>query len=158
MRLLLTGGAVFRNGAFQPLDVAIDEGRIVAVSPALPREGFSVIKVPDKLIVPGFVDVHTHLREPGFCYKETIFSGTAAAAAGGYTAICAMPNLNPVPDSLENLEVQLEAIRRDAKINVYPYGAITKGEKGETLADMEALAPYVAGFSDDGRGDRKSVV
>ncbi len=152
MRLLLTGGAVFRNGAFQPLDVAIDEGRIVAVSPALPREGFSVIKVPDKLIVPGFVDVHTHLRESGFCYKETIFSGTAAAAAGGYTAICAMPNLNPVPDSLENLEVQLEAIRRDAKINVYPYGAITKGEKGETLADMEALAPYVAGFSDDGRG------
>lgn len=152
MRLLLTGGAVFRNGAFQPLDVAIDEGRIVAVSPALPREGFSVIKVPDKLIVPGFVDVHTHLREPGFCYKETIFSGTAAAAAGGYTAICAMPNLDPVPDSLENLEVQLEAIRRDAKVNVYPYGAITKGEKGEALADMEALAPYVAGFSDDGRG------
>lgn len=152
MRLLLTGGAVFRNGAFQPLDVAIDEGRIVAVSPALSREGFSVVEVPDKLIVPGFVDVHTHLREPGFCYKETIFSGTAAAAAGGYTAVCTMPNLDPVPDSLDSLRVQLEAIGRDAKVNVYPYGAITKGEKGEVLADMEAMAPYVAGFSDDGRG------
>ena len=153
MRLLLTGGTVFRGGAFEPLDVAVDEGRIVAISPALPREGFStVIELHNKLIVPGFVDVHTHLREPGFSYKETIASGTAAAAAGGYTAVCAMPNLNPVPDSLEHLRVQLDLIRENALVNVYPYGAITRGEKGEALADLEDLAPYVAGFSDDGRG------
>ena len=103
-------------------------------------------------IFPGFVDVHVHLREPGFSYKETIASGTAAAARGGYTAVCAMPNLSPVPDSMEHLEEQLNLIRRDARITVLPYGAITAGEKGELLADMEAMAPYVAGFSDDGRG------
>lgn len=103
-------------------------------------------------VFPGFVDVHVHLREPGFSYKETIASGTAAAARGGYTCVCAMPNLSPVPDSMEHLEKQLALIRRDARITVLPYGAITAGEKGEVLADMEAMAPYVAGFSDDGRG------
>ena len=134
MRLLLTGGTVFHGGAFEPLDVAIDEGRIIAVSPALSREGFSaVIELHNKVIVPGFVDVHTHLREPGFSYKETIASGTAAAAAGGYTALCAMPNLKPVPDCLENLEVQMEIIRRSAAVNVYPYGAITRGENASMI-------------------------
>ena len=103
-------------------------------------------------VLPGFVDVHVHLREPGFSYKETITSGTLAAARGGYTAVCAMPNLDPVPDSVENLQPQMEAIRRDAVIEVLPYGSITKGEKGEALSDMAALAPLVAGFSDDGRG------
>ena len=101
---------------------------------------------------PGFVDVHVHLREPGFSYKETIAAGTAAAARGGYTCVCAMPNLDPVPDSMEHLEEQLSIIRRDARITVIPYGAITAGEKGEALADMAAMAPHVAGFSDDGRG------
>ena len=152
MSLLLTGGAVFLNGTFQDLDVSIDQGRIVSVSPSLPRENVSVIELHDQLIVPGFVDVHVHLREPGFSYKETIASGTAAAAAGGYTAVCAMPNLKPVPDSAESLQVQLDAITRDAKVHVYPYGAITCGEKGEALADLAAMAPNVAGFSDDGRG------
>lgn len=152
MSLLLTGGAVFLNGCFQNLDVAIDQGRIVSVSPSLPREGFSVIELHNQLIVPGFVDVHVHLREPGFSYKETIASGTAAAAAGGYTAVCAMPNLKPVPDSAENLRVQLDVIARDGKVHVYPYGAITRGEKGEELADLAAMAPDAAGFSDDGRG------
>ncbi|MGN0985174.1 MAG: dihydroorotase [Candidatus Enterenecus sp.] len=93
-----------------------------------------------------------HLREPGFFYKETICTGTRAAARGGYTAVCAMPNLNPAPDSTDTLAPQLELIRRDAAVRVIPYGTITRGERGEELSDMEALAPYVAGFSDDGRG------
>ena len=152
MSLLLTGGAVFLNGRFQNVDVSISEGRIVSVSPSLPKEGFSVIELHNHLIVPGFVDVHVHLREPGFSYKETIFSGTAAAAAGGYTAVCAMPNLKPVPDSLEHLQVQLDLIQKNAKVHVYPYGAITCGERGEALADLAAMAPHTAGFSDDGRG------
>ena len=138
MNLLLTGGAVFRNGTFQNMDVAISGGRIVSVSPSLPQEGFSVIECQDQVIVPGFVDVHVHLREPGFSYKETIASGTAAAAAGGYTAVCAMPNLNPVPDSLEHLWPELDAIARDARVRVYPYGAITRGEQGGELADLRA--------------------
>ena len=103
-------------------------------------------------VFPGFCDVHVHLREPGFSYKETIHSGTAACARGGYTAVCSMPNLNPVPDSREHLDQQLRIIERDACIHVYPYGAITVGEKGEQLADLTAMAPDVVGFSDDGRG------
>ena len=152
MGLLLTGGFVFRNGRFENLDVAIDQGRIVSISPSLPREGFSVIELQDRFIVPGFVDVHVHLREPGFSSKETIASGTAAAAAGGYTAVCAMPNLKPVPENRETLRTQLSAIRRSARVHVYPYGAITCGEQGEALADLASMAPDVAGFSDDGRG------
>ena len=150
MSLLLTGGAVFLNGSFQNMDLAIDQGRIVSVSPS--QENTSVIELHNCLIVPGFVDVHVHLREPGFSYKETIFSGTAAAAAGGYTAVCAMPNLKPVPDNADTLGLQLDLIRKNAKVRVYPYGAITQGEKGETLADLAEMAPDVAGFSDDGRG------
>ena len=133
MNFLLTGGAVFRDGTFQNVDVAISKGRIVSVSPSLSQEGFSVIECQDQVIVPGFVDVHVHLREPGFSYKETIASGTAAAAAGGYTAVCAMPNLNPVPDSMETLQMELDAIQKDAVIRVLPYGAITKGEQGREL-------------------------
>lgn len=152
MRLLLTGGSVFRDGGFQPLDIAVSEGRIVSVSPRLPGEGAAVLELNHCLVVPGFVDVHVHLREPGFSYKETVASGTAAAAAGGYTAVCAMPNLNPVPDSLEHLRRSLEAIARTAAVRVYPYGAVTRGEKGEALADLAAMAPHVPGFSDDGKG------
>ncbi len=102
--------------------------------------------------LPGFCDVHVHLREPGFSYKETILTGTLAAAAGGYTDVCTMPNLNPVPDSPEHLAVQQEIIDRDAVIRVHPYGAITIGENGEQLADLSALAPHVIAFSDDGHG------
>jgi len=150
MSLLLTGGTVFVNGRFENMDVAIHEGRIVSNS--LPQEGFSVIELNNCLVVPGFVDVHVHLREPGFSYKETIYSGTQAAAAGGYTTVCAMPNLKPVPDSAENLEVQLDLIRKTANVRVLPYGAITCGQKGEELADLAAMAPNVCGYSDDGRG------
>ena len=115
------------------------------------NEGFSFLNSPRYSLFPGFCDVHVHFREPGFSYKETVASGARAAARGGYTAVCTMPNLNPVPDSLEHLAPQLEKIR-EASIAVYPYGAITQGQQGEILADMEALAPYVIAFSDDGRG------
>ena len=115
------------------------------------NEGFSFLNSPRYSLFPGFCDVHVHFREPGFSYKETVASGSRAAARGGYTAVCTMPNLNPVPDCLQHLEPQLEKIR-EASIGVYPYGAITRGQQGERLADMEALAPYVIAFSDDGRG------
>ena len=152
MSLLLTGGAVFRNGTFQKTDMAVDQGRIVSVSLSHSQKDCSVMKINDKVVVPGFVDVHVHLREPGFSYKETIASGTAAAAAGGYTAVCPMPNLRPVPDSPEALRPELDAISRDAVVHVYPYGAITAGEQGEQLADLKGMAPDVIGFSDDGKG------
>ena len=103
-------------------------------------------------VFPGFCDVHVHLREPGFSYKETVRSGTAAAARGGYTAVCSMPNLNPVPDDAQSLAVQTELIDRDALIRVYPYGAITKGQRGEIISDMENMSGNVIAFSDDGRG------
>ena len=104
------------------------------------------------MIFPGLCDVHVHLREPGFSYKETVRTGSLAGAHGGYTALCAMPNLDPVPDSAETLSREEEIIRRDAAIRVLPYGAITEGEKGERIADLEAMAPRVCAFSDDGRG------
>ena len=125
---------------------------LVGASSAIEKEGFSFFNSPEYSILPGFCDVHVHFREPGFSYKETILSGSRAAARGGYTAVCTMPNLNPVPDSPETLQPQLDAIQKGAVIAVYPYGAITKGEKGEALADLEAMAPEVIGFSDDGRG------
>ena len=108
--------------------------------------------VENYIIVPGLCDVHVHFREPGFSYKETIATGSRAAARGGYTAVCTMPNLNPVPDSVENLRVQRRLIEETACIHVYPYGAITIGEQGEALSDLEGMAPDVVGFSDDGRG------
>ncbi len=118
--------------------------------------GFSLqpLRIDDKeyMILPGFCDVHVHLREPGFLYKETVETGTKAAARGGYTTVCTMPNLDPVPDTLDNLQVQLDAIDKDAITQVVPYASITKGEKGLELSDMDALSAYVAGFSDDGRG------
>jgi dihydroorotase len=107
---------------------------------------------PKYAVFPGFCDVHVHFREPGFSYKETIETGSRASAHGGYTAVCTMPNLNPVPDSVENLNMQLRLIEENACIHVYPYGAITVGQKGEVLADLEGMAPNVIGFSDDGRG------
>lgn len=110
------------------------------------------IEKGDYIIMPSFCDVHVHFREPGYSYKETIYSGSRAAARGGYTTVCTMPNLNPVPDSLENLKLQLDIIKKDAIIQVVPYGAITKGEQGKEFADFEDLKDFVCGFSDDGRG------
>ena len=114
--------------------------------------GIDISIFSDCYILPGLTDVHVHLREPGFLYKETMKTGTLAAAAGGFTDIFSMPNLEPCPDSVENLKVQTDAISRDACVHVYPYGAITIGEKGHELADMEGMAKNVIAFTDDGRG------
>ncbi len=103
-------------------------------------------------VFPGFCDVHVHFREPGFSYKETILTGSLAAARGGYTAVCTMPNLDPVPDSKAHLKQQLDIIRNDGLIRIYPYGAITLGQKGEQLSDLKAMAPQAIAFSDDGKG------
>jgi len=150
---LLKNAKVYENGQFRQADISVADGRIVSISEGLAASQDSrVIDIGGCAVFPGFVDVHVHLREPGFSYKETIATGTKACAHGGFTHVCAMPNLTPVPDSLEHLRQQLDIIARDACIHVCPIGAITVGEKGETLADLEAMAPYVAGFSDDGRG------
>ena len=122
------------------------------VGASISSHELSVFNSSKYAVFPGFCDVHVHFREPGFSYKETMQSGSLASARGGYTAVCTMPNLNPVPDSVENLNQQLKLIEAGACIHVYPYGAITVGEKGETLADLAAMAPNVIGFSDDGRG------
>ena len=151
MKLLLNQMTVFRKE--KKMSVLIEDGRIVSLSPkASEVVGARVITSDQGMVFPGFVDVHVHLREPGFSYKETIASGTRAAARGGYTTVCPMPNLKPVPDSLENLKPELEAIERGAAVHVCPYGAITVGEKGETLADLEGMASFVVAFSDDGKG------
>lgn len=152
-RFVIKGCEVFTDGRFVPSDVEVDGGIVSRVEPGIvPAQGIPVFNFDNCRIVPGLVDVHVHLREPGFSYKETMATGTAAAARGGYTAVCAMPNLNPVPDSSEHLAAELEAIRRGASVAVYPYGALTVGERGEEMADIAALAGYVAAFSDDGRG------
>ena len=114
--------------------------------------GASVYNSSQYMIFPGFCDVHVHLRQPGFSYKETIKTGTRASAHGGYTTVFSMPNLKPVPDSAEHLKEQLDIIKKDAVINVLPYGAITVGQNGEELSDMEGMAKDVIAFSDDGRG------
>ena len=112
----------------------------------------SVVDCSDYYIFPGFCDVHVHFREPGFSYKETIKTGSEAAAHGGYTTVGTMPNLNPTPDSIENVGVQLDIIKRDSVIRTIPFGTITRGENGGELADIEAIAPFVLGYSDDGKG------
>ena len=142
----IKGINAFIEGRFIPADIAIEGGKIAAVLPAESVENKSLA------LFPGFADVHVHLREPGFSYKETIRTGTLAAAHGGYTAVCPMPNLNPAPDSLESLRVQLDIIARDARVRVYPYGTITRNEAGAELSDMDALAEHVIAFSDDGHG------
>ena len=127
-----------------------DGGIVSSFAPLLDQ--LSVDDVSEYAVFPGFCDVHVHFREPGFSYKETIETGSKASARGGYTAVCTMPNLNPVPDSVENLRLQRKLIEEQAVINVYPYGAITVGEKGEEMADLEGMAPDCIAFSDDGKG------
>ena len=147
--VILKDAQVFHRGAFSGGDVSVSFGdRVFCKDIVFP----SSLNVSSFTILPGFVDVHVHLREPGFSYKETIRTGTLAAAHGGYTTVCAMPNLNPVPDSMETLQMELDAIQKDAVIRVLPYGAITKGEQGRELADLDAMAPYAVAFSDDGKG------
>ncbi|MFI3263957.1 MAG: dihydroorotase [Rikenellaceae bacterium] len=134
-------------------DVAFQDGVIIAVGSSIEIEGARVINAEGKYLLPGLVDPHVHLREPGFSRKETIASGTAAAARGGFTAVFSMPNLSPAPDALETLGEQKAIIERDALIDVVPYASITRGQKGRgELVDFSALAPFVGGFSDDGVG------
>lgn len=150
--MLIKGCNVFIDGHFVPSDVEVQGGIVSRVEPAVvPNSGVPVFNYSG-IVVPGLVDVHVHLREPGFSFKETMETGTAAAARGGYTAVCAMPNLNPVPDSAEHLAVELEAIRRGAKVRVYPYGSLTVGERGLEMADISAMADAAVAYSDDGRG------
>jgi dihydroorotase len=149
-RTIIKGGYVVGRGVE---DIAIVEGRIAERGENIAvAEGDKVISAEGLMVAPAFVDVHVHLREPGFGYKERIETGTMAAARGGYTTVCPMPNLNPVPDSVENLKVQQDIIDRDAKIEVLPYAAITVGRKGTELVDVEALHDKVCAFSDDGSG------
>lgn len=140
----------------QNLTVVTEEGKIIDVidgyHPETSGEFDNIYEYGNCILTQGFVDVHVHLREPGFPSKETISSGTLAAARGGYTAVCSMPNLNPVPDCLEHLRVQTEIIKQDAVVKVYPFGAITRGEMGKTLSDMEDMSRQVIGYSDDGKG------
>ena len=152
MNLFLKNAKIFKGGMFVTSDFFVIDG-ILASANTMPKDicfDFSVCE--DCYILPGFCDVHVHFREPGFSYKETIKSGSLAAARGGYTAVCTMPNLMPVPDSVKNLKMQLDIIERDAVINVYPYGAITRMQAGIDLSDMEDISGDVIAFSDDGKG------
>ena len=151
MKALFRGAQVYENGMMKKQDVVFDGVSLSAFTGD--RSSFSSSRIFDNIaIFPGFCDVHVHFREPGFSYKETIESGSSAAAHGGYTAVLTMPNLKPAPDSREGLDAQLSAIRRGAEIAVIPYGTITKGSSGCELSDMEKIASDVAAFSDDGRG------
>ena len=156
MKTLLKNAMIFTEGKFIKSDLEITDRAITKISANIEANGFDVVyDLNNMYLLPGLIDVHTHLREPGFIYKETIATGSYAGAKGGYTSICAMPNLNPTPDCMENLQIELDAIKKDAKIHVYPYGTITVGEKGEELADLKGMANDVIAFSDDGHGVQK---
>lgn len=135
LAIILKGIQIYHSGVLARGDFALPFGN------TSPDNAANTVDASNFVLLPGFADVHVHLREPGFSYKETIASGTRAAAHGGYTAVCAMPNLNPVPDRLAALQQELAIIERDAVVRVLPYGAITMGEKGDALADMAAMAP-----------------
>lgn len=152
---IIKGGTLFLNGGLVKGDIVIDNDKILSVNTIdnyqVP-EGAEIIDASGCIVSYGFADLHVHFREPGFSAKETIATGSMAAARGGYTTVCTMPNLNPVPDCPDNLEVQLDIIRRDAVVQVLPYASITKGRKGLELVDFKALKGFCAGFSDDGSG------
>ena len=154
MTLLIKDALVYSGDCFKKNDVLVKDGKIASVGTFISVDGVDrVIGAQNKYLIPGFVDVHVHLREPGFSYKETIKTGTQAAAKAGYTAVCPMPNLNPAPDSVENIKVETDLIERDAVIKVYPFASITKGRKGcGELVDFESLKDIAIGFSDDGCG------
>ena len=153
MKILLKNGTAFVDGKFIKTDVEVTDKKITKIEADINDANYDkIFDLKNKYVLPGLIDVHTHLREPGFEYKETIATGSMAGAKGGYTSICAMPNLNPVPDSIENLQKEIDIIEKDAKIHVYPYGAITKGEEGKELADLDNMAEGAVAFSDDGHG------
>lgn len=152
-RIVLKGGRVFSGGKSFEADVVVCGDRIAEVTPeAAILPGDKVVDCRGRWVTAGLVDLHVHLREPGFSSKETIATGTAAAAHGGFTTVCAMPNLEPAPDSLENLRRETAIIERDAVVKVLPYATITRRRAGREIVDFAALKPYVAAFSDDGSG------
>ena len=152
-RIVLKGGRVFSGGKSFEADVVVCGDRITEVTPeAAILPGDKVVDCRGRWVTAGLVDLHVHLREPGFSSKETIATGTAAAAHGGFTTVCAMPNLEPAPDSLENLRRETAIIERDAVVKVLPYATITRRRAGREIVDFAALKPYVAAFSDDGNG------
>ena len=153
MDILLKGGTLIDAAGRRRADILVRDGRIAAIGPDLVfASGAEVIDCSGRLVSEGFTDIHVHFREPGQGYKETIRTGSLAAAHGGYTTVCAMPNLNPVPDSPETLALEQEIIDRDACIRVLPYAAITRGRRGEQLVDFAALKDRCCAFSDDGSG------
>lgn len=154
MTILVKGAFVFTGERFKKLDVLIKDSKIDTIATSISSNGVDrVFNAQDKYLIPGFVDVHVHLREPGFSYKETIKTGSMAAASAGYTGVCTMPNLNPVPDCVEKINVEKDIIDRDAVINVYPFASITKGRQGKgELVDFNSLKDIAVGFSDDGTG------
>lgn len=156
LNLLLKNGTVYYQGKMQKADVLIQNGVVCKIDRDIQADGCPVIDSSKFNIIPGLADVHVHLREPGFSYKETILTGTKAAAKGGFTLVAAMPNLNPVPDSVEHLKIELDRIEKNRVIKVLPYGSITVGEKGKELRDMAGMAKDVIAFSDDGKGVQNS--
>ncbi len=153
LKYVLSQAVIFLKNEFVRADILVSDGRIVSISPNLiSPKGCSVLNFENCIIIPGLLDVHVHLREPGFSYKETIETGTLAAAHGGFTSVCPMPNLKPCPDSIENLSKEIEIIKRSAKVRVYPYGTISVAEEGKVLSDMDGMSENVIAFSDDGRG------
>lgn len=153
MKYLIRNASVFYDGVFVRGDVLIEDGVVSNVDCKIfPTEDTAVYNMNNCFIFPGLIDVHVHLREPGFSYKETIFSGTMAAAHGGFTSICAMPNLSPVPDCAENMKAETDLIEKYAKVRVFPYGSITAGQKQKQLSDMDGISNCAVAFSDDGVG------
>lgn len=155
---IIQGGTLVTEAGRKQADILVREGCIAAIDAGLKREGIPVLQAEGLLVVPGLVDVHVHFREPGFSEKETIRTGSLAAARGGYTAVCAMPNLNPVPDSPETLSIEQSIIDRDAVIDVFPYAAITRGRAGLEPVDMALLKGRCIAFSDDGSGVQEPAV
>ncbi len=153
MKCLIRNANVYYDNVFSKNDIFIADGIIADIKPMIsPVSDVFIFDMNNCFVFPGLIDVHVHLREPGYFYKETILSGSMAAAHGGFTTVCAMPNLNPVPDSIEHLDAELKIIERDATIHVLPYASITVGEKQNELSDMDKLAGHVVAFSDDGVG------
>ncbi len=149
MKVLFRNAAIYDEGVMKRADMLLSDASLSVFDGDI-TEGISIFE--NVAILPGFCDVHVHFREPGFSYKETVETGSMAAARGGFTAVCTMPNLSPSPDSKEHLALQLDRIKEGASIAVFPFGTITKGEAGIEPSDMEDIAENVIGFSDDGRG------
>ena len=152
--MLLKGGLLVGGGSSMKGDVLIENGQIADIAPSIDvvDEATEVVNVEDCVVTYGLADVHVHLREPGFSAKETIASGTLAAAHGGYTTVCAMPNLSPAPDAVGTIAVEQQMIDEQAVVEVLPFATITTGRRGEQVVDVEALKDLSCGFSDDGSG------